>query len=185
MHPGEKQGSQGRSIQEMTLFMPSKSPRQLMGRLNHGGHLCRSTSPMVSSIVTILVSSVHIPETCKKDRIRCPCRWPIVLPNVNVLGFLQQKGSASAAQQGKICFPPFLTLGGPGLASSAGAIPGCLTLLTCCLYLSASSQNLPTICLDVCFDGSGPSCRKTRAHGSGEQTLWSPSYIIAHTRQNI
>ena len=50
-------------------------------------------------------------------------RWPFALPNVSALGFLQQKGSASAAQQGKICFPQFLTLGGAGLVPSEGAIP--------------------------------------------------------------
>lgn len=68
--------------------------------------------------------------TCRNDKSQCPCRWPIALPTVNVLGFLQQKSSASAAQLGKICFPQFLTLGGAGLASSEGAIPNCLTGLS-------------------------------------------------------
>ena len=80
--------------------------------------------------------------TCQGERLLItilPCRWPIALPNVSALGFLQQRGNASAAQQGKICFPQFLTLRGAGLGSSEGMIPSCLTRLSCQLSHSALS----------------------------------------------
>ena len=47
-------------------------------------------------------------------------RWPLALPNVGALGFLQRRGNASATQQGKLCFPQFLTLSSSGLAPLEG-----------------------------------------------------------------